>query len=228
MASRSASVLSDKGLWWMIRWWVYLSLFALLIDWIFLFLVWKPNGIQHLQQMLNAELRYTLDIGGASSNATRFAVKTANALYSLAFEETGIHSMMLRFADPTPLDAVESFFRNLYTDYWDWIKSAMIGIQLFGIRLAILIQALPLFLLAAFVAFCDGWWVGRYIRRESGGRESSFVYHRAKHYFFVSLVSVWMYLLLPWSVDPRLVIFPFVIALAVSVRLWAMYFKKYL
>jgi integrating conjugative element membrane protein (TIGR03747 family) len=226
MASRESSVFSDKGLWWMIRWWFYLSFFALAINWCFVFLVW--HGTDELQKMLAAEMAYTQTIGGGSSNATHLAARTATALYDLAFVQTGIHERMLRFADPAPLDTVETFFRNLYTDYWDWIKSAMIGIQLFGVRLAILIQALPLFALAAVVAFCDGWWVGRYLRREGAGRESSFMYHRAKHYIFVSLVGVWLYLLLPVSVDPRLVIFSFVATFTISVRLWAAYFKKYL
>lgn len=224
----SANVLKDKGLWWMIRTWLIMALLALIIDWIFVFLVWKPDGIDHLQKMLVMELNYTKDIGGISSNATAFAIATANALYALAFEATGIHDLMLRFANPTPLNAVDTTMRSLYFEGKDWIRSAMVGIQLFGVRFAILVQAIPLFVLTFYVAFCDGWWAGRFIRRKSGGRESSFVYHRAKHYIFISLTGAWAYLLLPFSVEPRWVILPFVLFFAVSVQFWAAYFKKYL
>lgn len=220
----------DKGVWWMLKWWFILSILALLIDWCFVFLVWRPeNGAAHLQRMIDAELRYTMGIGGAASNATRFAIETANFLYGLAFEETGIHSMLLRFADPEPLDAVESFLRNVYSDYWwIWIKTAMLGIQLFGIRLSILLQSFPLFVLAGIVAFSDGWFAGRYIRRESGGRESSFMYHRGKHWVSLSFIGAWIYLLLPVSVDPRAVILTFVATFSIAVWVWANYFKKYL
>lgn len=223
----AATVLSDKGLWWMVRTWLFMAILALLIDWTFVFLVWT-DGVDELKKMLATELAYTYSVGGLSSSATGFAMEVANALYSLAFKATGIHDLMLRFADPTPLNAVDSTMRDLYWQGRDWIRTAMVGIQLFGVRLAILMQAVPLFALAFMVAFSDGWWAGRFIRRASGGRESSFMYHRAKHFIFISLTGAWAYLLLPFSIDPRWAIPPFALFFAGAVRGWAAYFKKYL
>lgn len=229
MASRNAQVFSSKGLWWMVRWWLILTALALVVDWVFALWVWQPNGMVKLEAVLQHDLSYTTDLGGVSGNATHFAVTTANALYALVFKASGLHEIGYRFANPAPLNAPDTIARNLYGMAYEWIRVAMVGIQLFGVRLAILIQSLPVFLLAGIVAFQDGWWAGRYIRRAAGGRESSFIYHRAKHYIFVSLTLVWgAYLLLPLSIDPRLVIFPFVTALAISVRYWAAYFKKYM
>lgn len=229
MASKTATVFSNKGLWWMIRWWLILTALAIVVDWIFALWLWKPDGLARLEAILQQDLSYTMDLGGMAGNATRFAVATANNLYALVFKASGLHEVGYRFADPTALNAPDTAARKLYAMAYDWIRVAMVGVQLFGVRLAILVQSIPVFLLAGFVAFEDGWWAGRYIRRAAAGRESSFIYHRAKHYIFVSLTLVWgVYLLLPYSVDPRLVIFPFVIALAVSVRYWAAYFKKYL
>lgn len=229
MASRNATVLSSKGFWWMIRWWLILTALALVVDWIFVFWVWKPNGVAKLETILQQDLGYTMDLGGVAGDATKFAMMSANALYALIFKSSGLHEMGYRFADPAPLNGPDTMARNFYIMGYEWIRAAMVGVQLFGVRLAILVQSLPVFLLAGMVAFQDGWWAGRYIRRAAAGRESSFLYHRAKHYIFVSLTMVWgVYLLLPFSVDPRLVIFPFVIALALAVRYWAAYFKKYL
>lgn len=227
MASSSATVFSNKGLWWMIRWWLILTALALIVDWIFVFWVWKPNGVARLEALLQQDLGYTMDLGGVAGDATKFAMASANAFYALIFKSSGLHEMGYRFADPAPLNGPDTIARNFYIMGYEWIRVAMVGVQLFGVRLAILVQSLPVFLLAGIVAFQDGWWAGRYIRRAAAGRESAFLYHRAKHYVFVSLTMVWgVYLLLPFSVDPRLVIFPFVAVFAIAVRFWIAHFKK--
>ncbi|RMN76952.1 hypothetical protein ALQ56_01693, partial [Pseudomonas syringae pv. papulans] len=67
----------------------------------------------------------------------------------------------------------------------------------FVVRLTILVLATPVFLLAMFTGFVDGL-IRRDLRKFGAGRESSFVYHRAKRAVIPLLLVPWiMYLSLP-------------------------------
>jgi len=71
--------------------------------------------------------------------------------------------------------------------------------------------------------------VRRDLRRWGGGRESSFVYHYAKQSVLHLVALAWVvYLALPFSLHPSLVVLPFAALFAVSVSIMAGTFKKYL
>ena len=99
---------------------------------------------------------------------------------------------------------------------------------MFVLRLAVLTVMTPLIVLCLVAAVSDGlaaWCV----RRTSAGRESAFIYHRAKRLVDWSLFALWgLYLLPPAAVDPRWVLPPFLIVIAVAVRVTVQSFKKYL
>ncbi|NMG04534.1 TIGR03747 family integrating conjugative element membrane protein, partial [Azoarcus taiwanensis] len=98
----------------------------------------------------------------------------------------------------------------------------------FLVRLLVLVLTLPLFLLAAFVGLVDGL-VRRDIRRFGAGRESGFVYHRAKAALMPLAVLPWViYLALPVSLHPLLVLLPGAMLLGLAVNITASSFKKYL
>lgn len=95
-------------------------------------------------------------------------------------------------------------------------------------RLLILTLTLPLFVMAAFTGLVDGL-VRRDLRRFGAGRESGFIYHRAKMLFLPFLVAPWIiYPALPWTVSPVLILLPSALALGVAVSISAGSFKKYL
>lgn len=199
---------------------------AWIVDWIFVFRVWA-DGLPQLKGILSDDLARTVSLGGWHDNATRFAVGTANLLYEAVFKLTGIHDMGILFAESTSLSIPDTIMRNTYVDNHEAIQVAMIGIQLFGVRLAVLITSLPLFGFAYAVAMAAGL-AQRAIRRACGGHESSSIYHRAK-YFQVSLISVVaaLSLLLPVSIDPRWILISGVLILALLVRLQWVYYKKH-
>jgi integrating conjugative element membrane protein (TIGR03747 family) len=88
--------------------------------------------------------------------------------------------------------------------------------------------ALPLILTAAFVGLIDGL-VRRDVRRFGAGRESGFIYHRAKASLMPLAVLPWItYLALPISVHPLLILLPSAALLGLAVSLTAGSFKKYL
>ena len=87
---------------------------------------------------------------------------------------------------------------------------------------------MPVFVMFSLVAFVDGL-VKRDLRRWGGGRESSFVYHWAKRSALPLLVLTWViYLALPFSLHPSIVVLPFATLFAQSVAVTASTFKKYL
>lgn len=99
---------------------------------------------------------------------------------------------------------------------------------MFLVRLLVLVLTIPLFLMAAFVGLVDGL-VRRDIRRFGAGRESGFVYHRAKASLMPLAVMPWvLYLTLPVSAHPLLLLLPCAILLGAATDLAAGSFKKYL
>lgn len=204
-----------------------LILAAWIIDWIFVFKVW-PDGVARLQSILEQDLARAGELGGPYGALRRFATTTANFLYALFFQATGIHGMGASFAQASPLSIPDTMVRNAYVANFEAIHVAMIGTQLFGIRLAMLMMALPLVALFYCAALADGL-AQRAIRRASGGRESASVYHRAKHLQVVLVaMTAAIALLLPASIDQRHIWFPGALALGVLVRLQCAYYKKHL
>ena len=104
----------------------------------------------------------------------------------------------------------------------------MVETQLFGVRIATLMMAIPLLALVYSVGLTDGL-VQRAVRRASGGHESSSLYHRAKHLQLLLLVtSGAVSLLLPESIDPRHIWLPTVVTVAIVARIQWAYYKKHL
>ncbi len=98
----------------------------------------------------------------------------------------------------------------------------------FLVRLLVLVLTLPLICTAAFVGLIDGL-VRRDVRRFGAGRESGFIYHRAKASLMPLAVLPWVtYLALPISVHPLLILLPSAALLGLAVSLTAGSFKKYL
>jgi integrating conjugative element membrane protein (TIGR03747 family) len=123
---------------------------------------------------------------------------------------------------------IASRLHALIYPFSEYALAAMQITQVFAVRLGILLLALPLFAMFALIAIVDGL-VQRDLRRWGGGRESSFVYHWAKRAALPLLVLTWVvYLALPFSLHPSLVILPFATLFALSIAVTASRFKKYL
>ncbi|ANF10379.1 integrating conjugative element membrane protein, PFL_4697 family [Klebsiella pneumoniae] len=97
----------------------------------------------------------------------------------------------------------------------------------FLLRLAILLQALPLFALTITIGLIDGL-VRRDLRRFGAGHESGFVYHHARRMISsIVIASGLMWLVFPFQIATKYVLIPAVlvgVAIAVTVGI----FKKYL
>ncbi|NRF50367.1 TIGR03747 family integrating conjugative element membrane protein, partial [Pseudomonas stutzeri] len=200
-------------------------------------LFWPDQGWRHAQGMLDYELNQL------STHFTRSAVvqepgRTARWLvegaYEWAFVKTGLLDWMRDASAQAsaPSRGVHRDFRYYLAQVYVWTERYLIAagftVLTFIVRLLVLVLTLPLFLLAAFVGLVDGL-VRRDIRKFGAGRESGFVYHRARASLIPLAVLPWAtYLVLPVSVNPLLILLPSAALLGVAGGIPAATFKKYL
>ncbi|MCY2438651.1 TIGR03747 family integrating conjugative element membrane protein [Klebsiella pneumoniae] len=98
----------------------------------------------------------------------------------------------------------------------------------FLLRLAILLQALPLFALAIIIGLIDGL-VRRDLRRFGAGHESGFVYHHARRMIESSLAATGLvWLVLPFVLVPEYILVPGVIIIGLVISTTIGTFKKHL
>ncbi len=214
--------------------WLLLSLlFSILVEWVGMVFWWPDEGLDHSRIMLATEIRY-LDTdfrrSVVTSNPAQFAKRFADNTYHYLFEVT-------RFADfvqwvsplPTPQErGLRPRLHRFCAPVADFVIAMLQVTQVFSLRLAILTLAMPVFVLFSLVALVDGL-VQRDLRRWGGGRESSFVYHYVKKAALPLVVMAWViYLALPFSLHPSVVVLPFATAFALTVAVTASTFKKYL
>lgn len=213
------------GLWYLAWRWIVIVLVAVFVHVMLASWVW-PDGHSHLkgvlaQDMARIQALETIDKAGPLASRWAFGA------YRWIFEETGFNDMIRRFSQPAGVNPPDTEVRKLVVHFWPEIQAAMYSVQIIGERTAVLFLTLPLFLVATLLAVSDGW-AGRWLRRAHGGRESAFLYHRLKRSVFLTIVLLWaVWLIIPVSMDPRAVIFPFVILFALAVRFTLGYFKKY-
>ncbi|EAA7393361.1 TIGR03747 family integrating conjugative element membrane protein [Salmonella enterica] len=98
----------------------------------------------------------------------------------------------------------------------------------FLLRLAILLQALPLFALTIVIGLIDGL-VRRDLRRFGASHESGFVYHHAKRMISSSLIATGLaWLAVPVFFEPEFVLAPGAVVIGLISSLAFSAFKKYL
>ena len=208
--------------------------FSILTEWIGMTILWPDQGSQHSQQMLERELDYLnadFQHSAVVEQPRQFADTVGAVFYQYSVKSTGIETLIQWLAQPTTTNKQTVFrvrLRGWYQSVAQYLLAAVTIIQVFATRLAILTLALPAFILLSLVGLIDGL-VQRDIRRWSGGRETSFVYHWAKRIVLPSVYLPWIiYLAMPVSIHPNLVVLPFAVLCAVSVAVMATTFKKYI
>ena len=214
-------------------WLVLALIFSILLEWAGMFFFWRDEGAAHSRAMLARELSYLNEDLRQSllvSHPAQFAARSGEALYHYLFEWTHIVDLLQWLKTPQrPQDSwLRLLLRVLVLPAIDYVTAAMTITQVFGVRLAVLVLAMPVFVLFGLVAITDGL-VHRDLRRWGGGWESSFVYHHAKRLLLPLPVAMWIvYLCLPVSVHPNLVILPFALLFGLALGITAATFKKYL
>lgn len=205
---------------------------SILIEWVGMIRWWPHEGPQHSERVLHEELQY-LDqdfaesvLGVRSADAAGRAADWIRArAYDVGLDRfsSGIGRGIATLGGRWPAETAAAV-RSL-----DPYLTAMLNVmQVFTVRVFVLLFALPAFGLFGLVGLVEGL-MRRDLRRWGGGRESSFVYHHSKQLIGPSVLSAWMlYLAAPFSVHPTVVLIPFAVLFGMGVGVTAATFKKYL
>jgi integrating conjugative element membrane protein (TIGR03747 family) len=213
--------------------WVLMSLLlAIVVECIGMVYWWPELGLAHSERLAAAEVSYLetdLRRSVICEAPLPFARDVENRLHRYLFEVT--HVVDLLRWNSTTLTSSDSGLPPNYSvvlrSVARLVIAAMQVTDTFSLRLSILLLSLPLFAVFGAIAMIDGL-VQRDVRRWSGGRESSFIYHWAKRLTLPLLVVCGVgYLASPFSLRPTLVILPISTVYALTVMVTASAFKKY-
>lgn len=212
-------------------------LLCILVEWVGMHLFWPDQGWRHAQGMVSYELEqlstyFTRSI--VVEEPGRTAHWFVNTVYEWVFVKTGVMAWVQDTAAQARAGSEEQarnlryYVSQIYVHVESYLLSAAYTLLVFLVRLLVLCLMLPLFMMAGFVGLVDGL-VRRDIRRFGAGRESGFVYHRAKATLMPLMVMPWMvYLALPVSISPIFILLPTALLLGIAVNIAAGSFKKYL
>ncbi|WP_439870419.1 TIGR03747 family integrating conjugative element membrane protein [Pseudomonas syringae] len=206
-------------------------LFSILIEFAGLLLFWSDEGWRHSQAMLNSELGWLSEHFKASlilQQPGQTIIQWLDFLNQLLLVKTGFADFARQARVSSQGNGFWSWINQLYVSIEDFVLAAVYVTFTFVVRLTILVLATPLFLLAMLTGFVDGL-MRRDLRKFGAGRESSFVYHRAKRAVLPLLIVPWIiYLSLPFSPNPMAVFLPSAVMLGVTTAITAATFKKHI
>ena len=212
-------------------------LLCILIECVGMTFFWPQESWHHAQAMLGHELDQ-FSIHFARSALIQEPGRTAQALVEHAWDWVFVKSGLLEWIRDASAQAragtrnpAHDFRYNMalvYVHVEAYLIASAYTVLTFLVRFLVLVLTLPLFLLAAFVGFVNGL-VRRDVRRFGAGRESSFVYHRAKASLMPVAVLPWVIsLALPVIVPPLFVLLPGAAVLCIVTDIAAATFKKYI
>lgn len=108
-----------------------------------------------------------------------------------------------------------------------YMEAATFTSKTFLLRLSVLFLSWPAFVMALLVGATDGF-VERDLRRFGGGRESASLYLIGKSSIGPLFLGAWMvYLSVPVSVHPNMIILPFVLSFGLAIKVACERMKKY-
>lgn len=209
---------------------------AIIVEWVCLYFFWPSSGWHHARAMLEYELSW-LSEGLLQSVVVQEPGRTATWLvqwmYDWLFIKTGLVSWL------QGVDAIAQAGPRSDMDLRHTAAQGISAIQTYGlaavftvltfcVRLVVLTLTLPLFAMATFIGLVDGL-VRRDLRKFGAGRESSYLYHKARGTIIPLAILPWTaYLAMPISISPLLILLPCAALLGVSISITVSSFKKYL
>jgi len=216
--------------------------FSIIIEVVGMNTIWKDTGVFHARQLVLDDLRYIENAPHSVIVPDTVAFARDMASYvALPFVKLGVVGLYERahstaagpaatagkkLAAPAALSGLSAWMTRM------WSLLGMIALytaQDTALRLAIVVLALPAFVLACLLGAVDGL-VRRDLRKWGGGRESSFVYHHAKATTYLSLGGGFS-LYLSWpggGFNPAHMVLVFTVLVAWGLSLTLSSFKKYL
>jgi integrating conjugative element membrane protein (TIGR03747 family) len=212
---------------------------SIVIELVGMHTLWKDKGVLHARQLVQENLQYIAEAPHSLIVADTAAFSRALiARVAIPFEKLGVvgfhqrTSAALERPDPPVRAGSPTLKRisNRLAHMWATLGIvAMYTAQDTSLRLAVVVFALPAFVLACLLGAVDGM-VRRDLRKWGGGRESSFVYHHAKAMTYLTLGGGFsVYLAWPGGgFNPAYMVLAGTALVAWSLSLTLSSFKKYL
>lgn len=198
---------------------------SIFFEWIGIAFFWPEQGYLHSQKMMIQELEWISEDAAHSLlglSPSEIANMASLTVHDWLFVKTGFQSWL---QSPTKQNDWEYLIYHYTRAYLESIIYVSIT---FIVRLVVIIITSPLFLLAAFAGLTEGLMM-RDLRKFGSGRESSFLYHHAKRYIKPVMLGSWiLYLSLPFSIYPNIILIPAAFLFGLSICITAASFKKYL
>lgn len=205
--------------------WLLLALFmSIITEWIGMNTKWKDQGSEHSRDMVQSELSYLNKDFRQSlivQKPVEFAENIAVKMHTYMYEKTGVMGYLRSSLG-------ENGAGKAAGSVSEHVLAAVYITQVFAIRLAVLILAIPAFFIFAFVAAVEGL-VQRDIRKWSVGREHAGLYHHSKRWIPICFIAPWViYLAFPVTIHPNAVILPFAALFGFGIYMVTYLFKKHL
>ena len=211
-------------------------LLSIIVECVGLHFFWQKQSWHHAEHMMEFELDQ-LSVNFQQSLILEQPARTAHELVDWTYDHVLARSGIAHWAqEPSatpvadPVRGADRFRRLLlkaYTDLKPYVLAAGYTLLTVLVRALVLSLTLPLFVMAGFVGLVDGL-ARRDIRRFGAGRESGFLYHRARASLRPLAALPWIaYLALPVSLNALWILLPSAVLLSVAVDLTAASFKKY-
>ncbi|CAH0282856.1 MULTISPECIES: TIGR03747 family integrating conjugative element membrane protein [Pseudomonas] len=212
---------------------------AIVVEWLCMYTFWPDAGWKHAQQMFQHELGWlSQDLlhSVVIKEPGRTATWLAQTVYDWLMVKTGMQdninalTQYARLTSPQQTGTLNLRYElgRAMIKFQDYGLAALYTVLTFCVRMVILTLTIPLFALAAFTGLVDGL-VRRDLRKFGSGRESSYLYHKARGTIIPLTIVPWtVYLAIPISISPLLILLPCAVLLGVSVYITVSSFKKYL
>ena len=211
--------------------WLVISLIlSIVIEWIGMRWFWPEQGADHAKKVFMTDQNYLNDqLRESSLSIKNHIVTFTNDAATWVENQSGFNALF-EFIPSTPgskLSGLRAWGYGQYARFDLYLQASSYVTQTFVIRLALILFSLPLFCIAMLVGAIDGL-VERDLRRWGGGRESSNVFNLARSSVVPSFVMACVvYISLPFSVHPGIVILPFALLFGLAVRIAFERLKKY-
>lgn len=216
-------------------------LLSIVIEWLCITFLWPEQGHLHSKQVMQEEFGW-FSAEFQRSLIYSYPVELAGQIISFVhqwlFVKSGIENWL-----NTPVTGIKTInwadldWKTITNTNWmayivfyvrAYVESMLYVTIVFIIRLMIIVLTSPLFILAGVVGLIDGL-VKRDLRRFGVGRESAFKYHHAKRAVVPVMFIAWIiYLSIPFSIHPNLILIPAALLFGLTISLTASNFKKYL
>jgi len=179
---------------------------------------WDIPGSKHSEMMIQKELTWlNTDFKNAIGNPYSRAKKAVDDSYEKVF--------VWKNKDYGTSITNLSKGRTRISVYF---KAMFNMVELFIIRLVVIVFSFPVFIIFGFLAVIDGL-VERDKRRFGGGRESSYFWHYVSSWIKPLMIAPFViYIASPFSIHPSLVMIPFAVSFGYTLWLSTSMFKKYL